>query len=136
MFEFHGWAVVRYHAHDTDDVLQEQCWRALEQRTRLVDTNIVRMQSYNGCDSLLVFGQYNHRSEDVIELFRWVGANAPGSYGILYVRDDEDISDAEDHTNEFRVWRLCRGNLTEQADPFLSPFVPTVEDSYDESRDD
>ncbi len=83
-----------------------------------------------------VAGQHNHRSEYIIELFQWVAENAPGSYGILYIRDDEDQSRDNDYSNCFRVWRLCRGQLTERDDPFLSPAIPTVEDPYDESRGD
>ena len=62
-------------------------------------------------------GQHNHSgSPYVIELFKWIGKVAPGSYGILYVYDAED----ENYHNEFRVWRLCRGELKEYDDPFLS----------------
>ena len=57
-----------------------------------------------------------------------------GSYGLLYVLDDEDYQDG-DYQNEFRVWRLVRGALEERSDPFLSPFIPTVEDPYDPARD-
>jgi hypothetical protein len=52
-----------------------------------------------------------------------VARELPDSYGLLYVRDD-------DHTefdNEFRVWRMARGDFSERADPFLSPVIPTVE---------
>lgn len=136
MFEFHGWAVVRYHTYGTDAALQDRCWRALEKRARRVETGLVRLQRHNGCDSLLIAGQHNHRGDYVIDLFRWVGQNAPGSYGLLYVRDDEDASRGPDHTNDFRVWRLCRGTLSELADPFLSPCIPTVEDPFDPSNED
>ena len=53
----------------------------------------------------------------------------PGSYGLLYTLDDEDAA----HVNAFRVYVLARGALVERTDPFLSPFVPVVEDPY---RDD
>ena len=49
------------------------------------------------------------------------------SYGLLYVHDDEDGAHGLDHSNEFRVWRLAGGRLEEVADPFLSPYLPTVE---------
>ena len=137
MFEFHGWASIRYHTHDTDSTLQSQCWQSLENHVKtLPDTSFVHMQRYNGCDSLHIAGQHNHRSEYVMDLFRWIAENASGSYGLLYIRDDEDQDRGGDYGNEFRVWRLCRGDLSELSDPFLSPAIPTVEDPYDETRND
>jgi hypothetical protein len=43
------------------------------------------------------------------------------------VHDDE----ATGHDNEFRVWRLARGCLEELPDPFLSPYIPTVEPPWE-----
>ena len=136
MFEFHGWASIHHHTHDTDPVLQTACWDALSTYVDDIRCDFVRLQRYNGCDSLTIAGQHNHRNEYVIDLFRWIAANAPGSYGILYIRDDEDAKRDSDFTNVFRVWTLCRGDLTERDDPFLSPAIPIVEDEYDDSRGD
>jgi hypothetical protein len=133
-YEFHGWATIRYHTHDTDGKLQDECWKVIEEHIpSLPVPKMVHLQRYNGCDSLHIAGQHNHKgSAYVIELFKWIAKIAPGSYGILYVQDAED----EKYHNEFRVWRLCRGELKEYDDPFLSPYVPIVEDEYDESRGD
>lgn len=136
MFEFHGWATVHYHTHDTDSALQDRCWQQLAAYVKTIPDDLVQLQRYNGCDSVHVAGQHNHRSEYIIELFRWIGENASGSYGILYIRDDEDRLRDDDYSNCFRVWRLCRGQLSERDDPFLSPAIPTVEDPYDDSRGD
>ncbi|MDC7125804.1 MAG: Imm7 family immunity protein [Spirochaetales bacterium] len=133
MVEFHGWATIRYHTYDTDTDLQNQCWKKIEDHiSSLPVPKMVHLQRYNGCDSLHIAGQHNHEAGYVIELFKWIAQDAPGSYGILYFQDDEDVK----HENEFRVWRLCRGSLSENDDPFLSPYVPTVEDEHDESRGD
>jgi len=143
MFEFHGWARVQYHTHDTDSILQDRCWDNLVEYVETIPNELVSYNRYNMCNSVFVNGQHNHRSEYVIELFQWIADNAPGAYGILYIRDDEDglWGDKDpcrksDYSNEFRVWRLCRGTLQELDDPFLSPAIPTVEDPYDESRGD
>ena len=136
MFEFHGWASINYDTHDTDTALQDECWSRVEERVRKLGSELVRMQRYNGCDSLHLGGQHNHRTEYVIDLFRWLAENTPGTYGLLYVRDDEDNSRGGDHGNEFRVWKLCRGSLSELGDPFLSPCIPTVEDACDHERMD
>ena len=136
MFEFHGWASVQYHTHDIDSSLQDQCWQHLVNYVATIPNSLVHLQRCNGCDSLSVAGQHNHRSNYIIELFQWVAEHASGSYGLLYVRDDEDDSRNGNFSNEFRVWRLCRGRLTECDDPFLSPVIPTIEDPYDLSLDD
>lgn len=136
MFQFHGWAVVSHHTHDTDSALQDECWSAVEEHVRNLDSELVRTVRHNGCDSLVITGQHNHRSEYVVDLFRWLAEHAPGSYGLLYVRDDEDTYRIGNHSNEFRVWKLCRGTLSELADPFLSPCIPTIEDVYDHTRGD
>ncbi|MFJ4831920.1 Imm7 family immunity protein [Streptomyces sp. NPDC088747] len=51
----------------------------------------------------------NHRSSpDVVGLFEYVAAVAPGYSGLLHVRDDEDPG----HENQVRVLRLARGTIT------------------------
>jgi len=136
MFEFHGWASIHYHTHGTNAFKQDACWDALATYVAEMPTSFVRLQRYNGGDSLTIAGQHNHRNEYVIELFRWIAANAVGSYGLLYIRDDEDSVRGADFENCFRAWRLCRGALTEMDDPFLSPAIPVVEDPWDASRED
>lgn len=84
-------------------------------------------QTGNGQTVLFAHGLRNHRFEAAISLFQWVAAELPDSYGLLYVHDDEDHDRGADHENEFRVWRMARGRLEELADPFLSPYIPTVE---------
>ncbi|HXT38297.1 MAG TPA: Imm7 family immunity protein [Chloroflexota bacterium] len=50
----------------------------------------------------------------------------PGSWGLLYERDDETT--APPGPNAFRVRLLARGQIKEGTDPFLSPCRPTIED--------
>ena len=83
---------------------------------------------FNGMYSLTISGLRNHRREEVIDLFEWLAENSPACYGLLYVQDGEDWRRGADYQNDFRVWRLAKGQLTEHADPFLSPRIPTVED--------
>jgi hypothetical protein len=61
----------------------------------------------------------------VIELYREIAAGAPGSYGVMYVLDDELVGNAG---NEWQRWIMRRGVVTVEADRSLSPHVPTVED--------
>lgn len=48
-----------------------------------------------------------------------------GSYGLLYVHDDE----AKINSDVFVVYKLARGKVERTVDTLLSPFIPTVEDS-------
>ncbi len=64
---------------------------------------------------------------------RWIAANGAGSYGLVFVHDNEDDGtntdygrgDA-DHSNALRIWRILNGQVEELDDPFLSPIVPTI----------
>src|SRR5215467_2984439 len=58
--------------------------------------------------------------------FRTRRPDRPGSYGLLYVWDDE----SNQHPNEFRVFKLARGRVTEHSDVLLSPVIPALEDVW------
>jgi hypothetical protein len=131
MFEFHGWAVIR--VPDPDDAPTHVIGGREDQAIKRVRAAVneahdefsvfeVRRAS-NGLVVLYAHGLRNHRYDPAIELFRWVAAELPDSYGLLYIHDDE----SEAHGNEFRVWRLARGRFEEFTDQFLSPYIPTVE---------
>lgn len=91
----------------------------------LIETHLVT--GINGdFNALWVGGCRNRRYEPVFELYRWLAQESAANFGLLYANDAESEFD-----NEYRVWRLCRGTLTEHADGLLSPIIPTVEDPYD-----
>lgn len=137
MFEFHGWAVLRASTSDDDeqpdlDLLKQfraevaRLASASDARPPCSDFVHTSDVVWNGMTSFTVSGLLNHRREYVLQLFRWLAERGPGSYGLLYIWDDES-----EHPDVFRVWRLARGTLTEEADPFLSPPIPTLEDACD-----
>jgi hypothetical protein len=141
MFEFHGWATIR--VPDTDDgdfkpIGFKPIGRGPEveaiKRVRAAINDVHDefslfevSRTSNGQTVLLAHGLRNHRFEPVIDLFRWVATELQESYGLLYVHDDE----APERGNEFRVYRLTRGRFEELDDPFLSPYIPTVEAPYE-----
>ncbi len=49
-----------------------------------------------------------------------------GSYGLLYVHDDE----TKINSDVFVVYKLARGKFERIVDTFLSPLIPTVEIAY------
>lgn len=72
----------------------------------------------------------NHRAAEAAELFELsqrIAETAPGSYGLLYVHDDESADTS--FGNEFEVWVLRRGQFARRRDEYLSPIVPTIEDA-------
>lgn len=131
MFEFHGWATIRVPDDGSSftpigrgvgfDAIKRLRAAINEAHDEFCDFDIRR--AGNGLVVLSVHGLRNHRYEPVIDLFRWLATELPDSYGLLYIHDDEDFN----FSNDFRVWRLARGNCDELADPFLSPYLPTVE---------
>ena len=78
----------------------------------------------------------NHRSSAVWDMLKWIARNGSGSYGLLFVHDDEDLIDNHsygrgnvDHSNVFRVHRIANGQLSEMSDPFFGPIVPNLHPS-------
>ena len=137
MFEFHGWATIRCTTENPDVegevALQDAAVEAVREsiRTSQLDQwgNVLfDLSVRNGGAQLTVAGLKNHGAirDDVLGLYRYIAQVAPGSYGIVYIYDDEDAA----NSNAFRVHVLARGTVTEHSDPFLSPFVPVVEDRY------
>lgn len=130
MFEFHGWATIRQNTADSD---QEQL-DIIIQKIQLKITEfawgsgLLSLNAANGSYYLHVGGFTNRRGDEaaeIVELYQWIGEIAPGSYGLLYTRDDENMEGTD---YEFRVQVLSRGHLEDQRDPFLSPCIPVIED--------
>ncbi|MFE6222781.1 MULTISPECIES: Imm7 family immunity protein [unclassified Streptomyces] len=126
MFEYHGWITIRETpTGDDDDARLRRIVDGL--RLRIAETAhpyLLDLRWMNGEPFLHVGGNANHRSADVPDLFAHVAAVAPGSYGLLHIRDDEDPG----HENELRVLRLARGRVTHHTEPLLSPCIPALED--------
>ena len=126
MVEFHGWATVRA---NTVDPLAADELEALERMlpNARMGAGTLGWKVINGEAFLWCAGMPNHRGSEFDEVLGFFGKLAgrfPGSYGLLFFRDDEDGS----LNNCFRVLRLARGELSESTDALLSPCVPTVED--------
>ncbi|GAA2212639.1 Imm7 family immunity protein [Nonomuraea monospora] len=129
MFEYHGWLTIRESAGPDDDpaLLRRQVGEIRERLAALGDYGLIDLRWMNGVPFVHLAGNPNRGGAwgaAVIGLFADVGRIAPGSYGLLYVWDAE----GGPHANEFRVFRLVRGEVTEHADGLLSPAVPALED--------
>ena len=136
MYEFHGWVTIRESPGEQgeDQQLLERLvadFRAQIRSYNWTSGGALLLDWFNGAYHVLASGLFNHadsRAVQLLELFTAVAERAPGSYGLVYVHDDE-VDDLAAR-NRFQVWVLARGRLYYREDPFLSPYVPTVEDSY------
>jgi Immunity protein 7 len=129
MVEYHGWITLRDSTVETDESRLARIAAFVQKEIEPKNTQhrLLGMKVVNGNYFLYFAGCANHRSLEVDETFdliRHIANKAPGSYGLLYIWDDEDAK----NENAFRVWKLAKGILSEEADPFLSPCLPTIED--------
>lgn len=146
MYSVHGWATIwpSYKNDDTvDNMLDDDQMDALRRkiadhiqelglnRTEQQMHPFAEIRALNYTTHLWLSGSNNHAvwHETIMDLFTFLATVAPGSYGLLYVENDEDPG----HANRFRVWVLARGAFVERGDPFLSPHFPVVEDPAPES---
>ncbi|MGW4467747.1 Imm7 family immunity protein [Micromonospora sp. NPDC004704] len=129
MFEYHGWITLRSTAEAVDDDPPLRFEEIQDLVNDLAGHGLTDLRPINGEYYVHLGGFPNHRGtrgSEVIDLFTKIGQLAPGSYGLLYVHDDED----PEHELNFRVFRLVRGTVTEHPDHLLSPVIPTLEDEY------
>ena len=128
MFEWHGWATIVASPGAEDDAAAEARQRDAEALVaRVIEgaagvaNETLDVRSANGSVHIWMAGSHNHRDETVTGLFRSIAEAAPGSYGVMYVLDDE-----VNCTWERLVMR--RGAVSREADTSLSPHIGIVED--------
>lgn len=129
MYQFHGWFALsesteEYDLGGLDDAVDRV-------RTRLAEDPpsgvVASVDVVNGSYFLTMTGSPNRKRDSwVEETIDVVRTLLPGSWGLLYERDDETT--LPPGPNAFRVTVLARGELSVRSDPFLSPCVPVVED--------
>jgi len=130
MYEYHGWATIRDTPKNADE---DNICKTVKIINELIQVHssffdAIDLRAVNGAYHLWIAGYRNHKPEGVDDpkiFIEKLAEIAPGSYGLLYVMDDEDPNG---FNNEFQVFVLARGKLTKRNDTFLSPFIPVVED--------
>lgn len=133
MYEFHGWATIQESPAEADAGQLDMIIQKIQLKiTEFAwGSGLLSLNAANGSYYLHVGGFTNRKgteAAEIVALYQLIGEIAPGSYGLLYTRDDENL---EGYDNEFRVQVLARGQLQEQRDAFLSPCVPVIEDQVD-----
>ena len=130
MVEIHGWITIRETYEATDEDNFEMILKQVNDELETLNYCNLNIKRINGECFIELLSCTNHMSLDVMELlsfFEIVGKVAKGSYGLLYMHNNED----EDNYNSFMVYRLARGKVKIYQDDLLSPVVPTIEDIDD-----
>ena len=129
MVEMHGWITIRETYEVTDDAnnidaIVDDINRDLDE----LGYPDLKPKWINGECFLQCSVFTNHwgeHNQDILNIYYLIAKKAVGSYGLLYVHDDESETDS----NVFVVYKLARGKVERTVDTLLSPYIPTVEDS-------
>lgn len=126
--EFKGWVSIN---NNRDEGSYDDLKKVIIQLNAFIDSlglkhQLCEIRSIGLMDILLIGGVYNHDngySDALLSLLNKVAELTPLSYGLVYVRRPED----EFAWNDFKVYKVARGSVTIENDPFLSPCNPIIE---------
>jgi hypothetical protein len=130
MIETHGWLSI---ALSTDGEGEYSIINDIKPLLSIVSSicseqNVIDIRPLNGRYYITITNHPNHKGVEfdrVMMLIEYVATNYTGSYGLVYIRDDED---ANGNDNEFVVYKLIRGKIIKEKDHYLSPCNPVIED--------
>ena len=129
MIELHGWLSISATYKDEDLIPQSEV-DSIKQSVKDIVSNSeykIDLQYVNGSAFINTLYCSNHRTHEIdaiVGIYRHISEVATGSYGLIYIRDDED----KNHYNEFQVYVFKRGKCIEKDDIDFSPCIPTIED--------
>ena len=130
MVEVHGWITLRETYKVVDDDNVEPLIKQINNEIEKIEYPQIQIKVNNGNYYIELTVYTNHMSsdiDDILGFFETVGKITEGSYGLLYLHNDED----RDNYNNFIVYRLARGKVQVLQDEMLSPIVPVLEDEDD-----
>lgn len=129
MIELHGWVTLREtyivtFEEDNEDIFIDKIRKEIENLSWFKP----QIKVLNGewfLEFTIFANRKNPQTEEAFKLFNRIGELAEGSYGLIYLYDDE----VDGRENQFQVFSLSRGSIKEYSDSYLSPIVPTIEDA-------
>ena len=131
MYEFHGWLSLSESTEESDVGGLDSALAGLrplldgfEPHRSRADVTPLNGEYVLRLDGLLNRAVDEARALD--DVLAYLAARLPGSWGLLYDRDDAWRE--RELAGRFRVRVLARGVVTVRDDPFLSPWQPTIED--------
>ena len=128
MIELHGWLSIS-ETYEDEDLFSPAEFERISQKVKdiVLKSNCdVELQYMNGFPFITTLLCSNHRTEQidkVIAVYKDIAETATGSYGVIYIRDDEDII----HYNEFQIYIFKRGKCIHKVDTDFSPCIPSIE---------
>ena len=130
MVELHGWLTVSATYKDEDTLADFEPDKVLQTVKKIISASgyNIRLKYQNGSAFIDTLICSNHRTkevDDIIGIYRHISEAATGSYGMIFLRDDEDA----EHGNEFQVYVFKKGKCILKTDTELSPCIPTIEDA-------
>lgn len=128
MVEMHGWITIK----ETFLACEEENITTIVSE---IDNELKKLKYHNSTvkwmngEGYLQYSLFtNHWSDDckeLLDIYDYISKKAIGSYGLLYVLNDEDKTES----NNFVIYKMVRGKVEKVVDNLLSPFIPTVENS-------
>ncbi len=129
MIELHGWLTISETCRD-EDLLSQAEIDDINQKINKIIANSnsdIELQYMNGTAfirTLLCSNHHTKQVDSVIETYKNISKVATGSYGCIYLRDNEDT----EHYNEFQMYLFKRGDCIYKIDKDFSPCIPVIED--------
>ncbi len=125
MLELHGWITLREsYKTNSEEENMKYIFRKIKEKVYELDwtTNLLDIRYCNGSPNLsisLFANRIGQEVNDIFELLKFICKEAKGSYGIIYICDDEVSED-------FACYIICKGNINKVEDPFLSPLSKKI----------
>ncbi len=124
MVELHGWVTIQESCRiDDEEESIEQIVRKLKEQISGMSGgcgDILDIRYCNGEPFLTITmfkNRINSDVEEVFEFLEYVCKTAPGSYGMIYMYDDESVK----MPDEFQVFAIRKGKIYPERDRYLSP---------------
>jgi hypothetical protein len=131
MIELHGWLTIQATYEDVcwSDDLDRMVVKKLQEEIQKLEYFKPEIKAQNG-NYFMEFSIYANRMNkevlEAFELYKKIGEMAEGSYGLIYLYDDEAVAGKE---NMFQVFVLARGEVKIERDAYLSPIIPIIADA-------
>ena len=129
MIELHGWLSIR-ETYENEDIFPSNEFESRRQRVEEIIRNNtcgIRLEYVNGepfISSMFCFNHHSQEVDEIVDIYKRISEQATGSYGMIYLWDDED----KQYYNDFQVYVFKRGKCSFWLDKDLSPCIPVIED--------
>lgn len=127
MIELYGWLSVRETYENEELFTQNIIGEITKNVQSIIENNkCIKLRYANGTPFINTLFCSNHRTnktDEIIETYKRISETASGSYGIIYLQDDED----KEHFNGFQIFVFKKGSCNYYTDTNFSPCIPTIE---------